>query len=623
MRLCVLPFNGMINKHAFSFRSTHSESAETNFGFETIKESDKIKKVFEVFQSVSPKYDAMNDAMSFGIHRLWKDQFVRNLGPTPGSKILDVAGGTGDIAFRMLDKLMTAEDQEAVNLIYPTNPTDFVRSSISNAMDAASAGSKTAPEDVTSVADNVAVAAAENDDDDDDLLDPNLTENSFELNQRSAASMEAIRQKTDKLSSNLDASEESLLEAASDDENEPEKGGLFVAGNIAGAKAEEVSLHGFSSTELGKHLQNDPHFVTEPEAKDDDSDSEIEIVPVAPPDFDQQAFDVQSLHDTLEDAAHDDDDDFPDLIIGDDPHFAVQEVSDIQVPHDSSSSSDESDESTATSVVRTGKFPKREPKPLMEMLHSDPNVHAEGFSHVDLDIREMEEDISFDQKQLKVSPTYHDDKFSETSPDLANFMTDIEEGLEGFGMISDEGMSHDEELNVEHELFENVLPSGSHVTVLDLSPKMLEEGKTKAEEQGYTAGISWVEGNAEELPFPEDTFDAYTIAFGMRNCTHIDRVLSEAYRVLKPGGRFLCLEFSKVENPLLRQAYDMYSFQLIPVMGQIIAGDWKSYQYLVESIRVFPDQKEFSDMIQDVGFRMVHHVNLNMGIAAIHSGFKV
>jgi len=202
-------------------------------------------------------------------------------------------------------------------------------------------------------------------------------------------------------------------------------------------------------------------------------------------------------------------------------------------------------------------------------------------------------------------------------------MSSIESGLGDFGMMSDEGMSHDEEMNLEYELFDNVLPSGGHVTVLDLSPKMIQEGKARASSMGYNLGISWKEGNAEALPFPEDTFDAYTIAFGIRNCTHLDKVLAEAYRVLKPGGRFLCLEFSKVSNPVLRQLYDAYSFQLIPVMGQVIAGDWNSYQYLVESIRVFPDQDTFKNMIEDAGFRMVQYENLSMGIAAIHSGFKV
>ncbi|GFN99634.1 2-methoxy-6-polyprenyl-1,4-benzoquinol methylase, mitochondrial [Plakobranchus ocellatus] len=139
----------------------------------------------------------------------------------------------------------------------------------------------------------------------------------------------------------------------------------------------------------------------------------------------------------------------------------------------------------------------------------------------------------------------------------------------------------------------------------------------------HLSGLSWVRGNAECLPLPDNAFDAYTIAFGIRNCTHVQEVLNEAYRVLKPGGRFMCLEFSEVKNPLLRSAYDAYSFQVIPVMGQLIAGDWKSYQYLVESIRQFPNQEDFAAMIKSAGFRMVSYQNLTFGVAAIHSGYKI
>ncbi|XP_059171699.1 2-methoxy-6-polyprenyl-1,4-benzoquinol methylase, mitochondrial-like [Physella acuta] len=165
--------------------------------------------------------------------------------------------------------------------------------------------------------------------------------------------------------------------------------------------------------------------------------------------------------------------------------------------------------------------------------------------------------------------------------------------------------------------------NGSHVTVCDINQAMLDVGKDKAKDMGYTSGISWVKGNAEMLPLPDNSFDAYTIAFGIRNCTHVQKVLNDAYRVLKPGGRFMCLEFSEVKNPLLRSVYDNYSFQVIPVMGQIIAGDWKSYQYLVESIRQFPNQEDFAQMIKTAGFRMVQYENLTFGVAAIHSGFKV
>jgi len=165
--------------------------------------------------------------------------------------------------------------------------------------------------------------------------------------------------------------------------------------------------------------------------------------------------------------------------------------------------------------------------------------------------------------------------------------------------------------------------NGSHVTVCDINENMLEVGRNKFVQQGYTQGISWIQGNAESLPFSDGEFDAYTIAFGIRNCTHVQQVLDEAYRVLKPGGRFLCLEFSEVPNIGLRSIYDTYSFQVIPVMGHVIASDWKSYQYLVESIRKFPNQEDFANMIKASGFRMVTYENLTFGVVAIHSGFKI
>ncbi|XP_064531446.1 2-methoxy-6-polyprenyl-1,4-benzoquinol methylase, mitochondrial isoform X3 [Pseudopipra pipra] len=179
------------------------------------------------------------------------------------------------------------------------------------------------------------------------------------------------------------------------------------------------------------------------------------------------------------------------------------------------------------------------------------------------------------------------------------------------------------------EIFENYQEDksdslgDSQVVVCDINREMLKVGKQKAQHLGYSKGLSWVLGNAEELPFDDDMFDVYTIAFGIRNVTRIDLALEEAYRVLKPGGRFLCLEFSHVSNPLLSRLYDLYSFQVIPVLGEVIAGDWKSYQYLVESIRRFPPQEELKAMIEDAGFFKVDYENLNFGIVAIHSGFKL
>ncbi|XP_028270074.1 2-methoxy-6-polyprenyl-1,4-benzoquinol methylase, mitochondrial [Parambassis ranga] len=163
----------------------------------------------------------------------------------------------------------------------------------------------------------------------------------------------------------------------------------------------------------------------------------------------------------------------------------------------------------------------------------------------------------------------------------------------------------------------------SRAVVCDINKEMLRVGKQKAESTGVSAGLSWVVGDAEELPFDDDQFDIYTIAFGIRNVTHIDQALQEALRVLKPGGRFMCLEFSKVTNPVLARLYDAYSFQMIPVLGEVIAGDWKSYQYLVESIRKFPSQEEFKHMIEDAGFCSVQYYNLTGGVVALHSGFKL
>ncbi|KAK9501191.1 hypothetical protein O3M35_002264 [Rhynocoris fuscipes] len=161
------------------------------------------------------------------------------------------------------------------------------------------------------------------------------------------------------------------------------------------------------------------------------------------------------------------------------------------------------------------------------------------------------------------------------------------------------------------------------VTVCDINKEMLRVGEERAKKLGFEKDIEWIEGDAEKLPFASESYSAYTIAFGIRNVTRIQNALLEARRVLKRGGRFLCLEFSHVDNPVLRQVYDQYSFQVIPVLGQVVAGDWKSYQYLVESIRKFPNQEEFSDMIKKAGFQEVTYENLTFGVVAIHSAFKL
>ena len=160
-------------------------------------------------------------------------------------------------------------------------------------------------------------------------------------------------------------------------------------------------------------------------------------------------------------------------------------------------------------------------------------------------------------------------------------------------------------------------------TVCDISNEMLSEGVRKAGVHKDGAKLTFVQGNAQALPFPDKSFDAYTIAFGIRNVTHIDMALKEAYRVLKPGGRFLCLEFSEVQIPIMDKLYDAWSFNAIPRLGELTAGDRESYQYLVESIRKFPKQEAFAAMTREAGFERVTYRNLTGGIAAIHSGWRI
>jgi demethylmenaquinone methyltransferase / 2-methoxy-6-polyprenyl-1,4-benzoquinol methylase len=167
------------------------------------------------------------------------------------------------------------------------------------------------------------------------------------------------------------------------------------------------------------------------------------------------------------------------------------------------------------------------------------------------------------------------------------------------------------------------LKGEGRATVLDMTEGMLAEGRRRGEARGVADRIDWVAGDAMALPFPDSSFDAYTISFGIRNVTRIADALAEAHRVLRPGGRLMVLEFSRVPNEALRRLYDLYSFQAIPRMGQVLAGDRDSYQYLVESIRRFPDQDSFAAMIRGAGFEQVRWRNLSMGIAALHSGWKL
>ena len=164
---------------------------------------------------------------------------------------------------------------------------------------------------------------------------------------------------------------------------------------------------------------------------------------------------------------------------------------------------------------------------------------------------------------------------------------------------------------------------GAPVTVCDLTFGMLQVGRDRGLDRGILHGMNWVCGNAEALPFPDRCFDAYSIAFGLRNVTHIDIALSEARRVLKPGGRFLCLEFSRVVIPVFASLYDHYSFKVLPAMGEFVAKDRDSYQYLAESIRKFPPQDELIERMQGAGLAMTSYRNLSGGIAALHSGWRI
>ncbi len=162
-----------------------------------------------------------------------------------------------------------------------------------------------------------------------------------------------------------------------------------------------------------------------------------------------------------------------------------------------------------------------------------------------------------------------------------------------------------------------------HATVLDLTEEMLVEGRKRAEASQMADQLDWSVGDAMALPFPDNSFDVYTISFGIRNVTRPQDALNEAFRVLRSGGRLMVLEFSQIPNPAMQWAYDRYSFNLIPLMGQLIANDRDSYQYLVESIRKFPDQDMFLNMVRSAGFENAKYRNLTAGVACLHSGWKI
>jgi demethylmenaquinone methyltransferase/2-methoxy-6-polyprenyl-1,4-benzoquinol methylase len=165
--------------------------------------------------------------------------------------------------------------------------------------------------------------------------------------------------------------------------------------------------------------------------------------------------------------------------------------------------------------------------------------------------------------------------------------------------------------------------TGAPVIVCDINYEMLKAGVARQFDAGKSEGLTFVCGNAEQLPVADGSLDLITIAFGLRNVTHIQQALNDAFRALRPGGRFLCLEFSHVTNPLMKKIYDEYSFRAIPKIGEIVAKDRASYQYLVESIRMFPKQEALKTMMEHAGFARCHYTNLTFGVVAIHEGVKL
>ncbi len=170
--------------------------------------------------------------------------------------------------------------------------------------------------------------------------------------------------------------------------------------------------------------------------------------------------------------------------------------------------------------------------------------------------------------------------------------------------------------------FSRIVGPTGQVILADINDSMLKVGREKLRDLGIVGNVEYVQANAEELPFPDNTFDIITIAFGLRNVTDKDKAIRSMYRVLKPGGRLLVLEFSKPESQMLSKAYDFYSFNILPGMGQLVANDAESYRYLAESIRMHPDQETLKSMMEEAGFEQTTYHNLTGGIVALHRGFK-
>ena len=170
--------------------------------------------------------------------------------------------------------------------------------------------------------------------------------------------------------------------------------------------------------------------------------------------------------------------------------------------------------------------------------------------------------------------------------------------------------------------FSDIVGADGRVVLADINDSMLKVGRDKLLDNGRMGNLEFVQADAQYLPFPDDTFDCITIAFGLRNVTDKDRALRSMLRVLKPGGRLLVLEFSKPDNPLLSKAYDTYSFKVLPMMGRLVANDADSYQYLAESIRMHPDQETLKDMMEEAGFSRCEFHNMTGGVVALHKGVK-